>query len=479
MIPAVSLTEIDGALGVQSSGKPLLAILGCSSTGTAGEPGAYASKSDVRATFGIGPLVEAGCYAIEAYRQPVILVRVTGVTPGAIIASVDTFASPYQNATITGVPLDDAGIYIQFLNDGTVGTDAITYRISFDDQVNWTPARSMGLLSSFTIPELGITVTLEIQPVAEGDQIVVLMSGPAWQITELGTALEALGKSKIKWRIAEIVGPMSASDATAVDLIFQGFSAAGKERAWIGGARLPTFGEAESAYLASLSAAFANVDAKHGMVCAGGCHTTSGISFLKQLRSPVNAVGPRQAAISEEEDSAAIDLGSLPGVSIRDTNGNPLDHDETANPGLDDARFCVLRTWEDLAGVYINNPNLMSAEGSDFQYFQHRLVMAIGKEALYAYLRRRLSKAVSVDKTTGFILESEALEIEAGAETAMRSALLARPKASAVEFTLSRTDNVLSTKTLTGQARITPLAYPKTIEVPIGFTNPALKIEKV
>ncbi len=56
----------------------------------------------------------------------------------------------------------------------------------------------------------------------------------------------------------------------------------------------------------------------------------------------------------------------------------------------------------------------------------------------------------------------------------LRDALLAKPKASAVRFSLSRDDNVLSTGTLTGELFVTPLAYPREIRIEVGFTNPAL-----
>ncbi len=53
-----------------------------------------------------------------------------------------------------------------------------------------------------------------------------------------------------------------------------------------------------------------------------------------------------------------------------------------------------------------------------------------------------------------------------------------KPKASAAEFVLSRTDNLLSTSTLTYQERIVPLGYPKTITGDIAFNNPALRVIK-
>jgi hypothetical protein len=58
----------------------------------------------------------------------------------------------------------------------------------------------------------------------------------------------------------------------------------------------------------------------------------------------------------------------------------------------------------------------------------------------------------------------------------MRSVLTAKPKASGIQFSLSRTDNLLSTRTLNGTARVIPLAYPETIQLQVGFLNPALQV---
>jgi hypothetical protein len=49
-----------------------------------------------------------------------------------------------------------------------------------------------------------------------------------------------------------------------------------------------------------------------------------------------------------------------------------------------------------------------------------------------------------------------------------------KPKASGWSVVLSRTDNILSTGTLTGDLRVVPLAYTKTINLTAGFSNPAL-----
>jgi hypothetical protein len=102
-------------------------------------------------------------------------------------------------------------------------------------------------------------------------------------------------------------------------------------------------------------------------------------------------------------------------------------------------------------------------------------VINLAKTVVRSYLEERVNEEILVDSTTGYILEEEALEIEAGANAALRGALLTKPKASAANLTVSRTDNLLSTKTMNCSCRVTPLAYPEFIEVEIGFENPAIQ----
>ena len=79
-----------------------------------------------------------------------------------------------------------------------------------------------------------------------------------------------------------------------------------------------------------------------------------------------------------------------------------------------------------------------------------------------------------VSRKTGFILEADAREIEAGANNVLNETLLKRGRASDATFALSRTDNVLSTKRLTGDGRIVPLAYPTQLDISLGVLNPAI-----
>ena len=193
------------------------------------------------------------------------------------------------------------------------------------------------------------------------------------------------------------------------------------------------------------------------------------------------AVAPLAATVSPEIDISAIDVGNLPGVIIKDANGNPDEHDELVTPGLDDSRFTVLRTWDGEQGVYTCNARLFSASGSDFQWFQHRRVMNLLKRTTRIYFQRRLSKPIKVDGKTGFILNSEAVAMEAGANAAIRAVIMAKPMASAGAFgpfafvKINRTTNLLQGNDLLIQEGLIPLFYPKKIIVNTGFSNPSVQ----
>jgi hypothetical protein len=477
--PKVTITELDGALGVlPPSAGALFALVGVSSSGPIDTPATYARITDIVAAFGAGPLVEAAAHYIEKYGRPVVLVRTGQTTAGAAGSVTKTGTGTTTAVVTTPTPNDDYEAYVVVIAGGEIGTAGITYQWSLDGGRTLSPVTALGTDLTITLPGAGgVVITLQDEEtLVAGDTISFRTSAPRWNTTEIGTALDALRDSAVTWELAEIVGDMAGADFDAVDPKFTGMATGGRYRAWIGGFRMPAAAESEATYLAAFSTAFGAKATVHGEICAGACWMISSVSGRQYRRPVAFVVGAREASVSHEVNIADVNLGSLPGISIRDDNGNVVHHDESVNPGLDDARATVLRTWDGIQGVYVNRPRVLSAEGSDFQLLAHRRVLNLAHAALRLYFIRRLNKPVLVDKTTGFILESEALEIESGARAAMRSVLLAKPKASGIQFALSRVDNLLSTKTLNGTARVIPLAYPEFIDLEVGFLNPALQV---
>lgn len=480
--PNVIITEQDGALGVlpPSQGR-LLAIVGPTTSGTPNKPSTYARVVDLVAAYGGGPAVEAAAHYIDVYGRPVLFVKSDANADG-MIGDLTSSANGGTSAVTVGgeAPVDDFDLVLKIIAEGTVGTAGITYKLSYDGGRSFGPTIALGTDNSVEVPDSGdLTFELGTGTLKIGATYSVRTSAPNFEDGDLKAALDALAGSAASWELCLLAGTIDADLFDTIDGKFQGMFNAGSYHGWLANARMPDQGEDEADYLDALATAFDQKATKRGSVYAGACRLSSAISGRKYRRPAVFAAGAREGSVSEEIDIADVNLGPLP-VSIRDANGNPDPdcHDESLFPGLDDARFGTLRTWgEGANGVYVNRPRIMSSEGSDFQLMPHRRVMDLTHNALRSYFIRRLNKPIRVNRTTGFILESEALEIEAGADAVMRSVLLAKPKASDVQFQLSRVDNLLSTKTLHGTARVLPLAYPEFIELDVGFVNPALLVQ--
>jgi hypothetical protein len=478
--PKIVVTELDGSLGIlPPAGSSVLAMVGVASAGAIATPATYARVKDVVAAFGSGPMVEAAAHYIERYGLPVLLSRATASTASSFgtidVTGVTGTSVVTKDAAATCD--DDYEAYLIVITGGTIGVSGITYQESLDNGRTLSPVKALGTANTLTITGSGgVAFDFAAGTLVAGDVVRLRCVAPNFDSTSLGVAIEAVKNSVVSWECLEICGPLDATMFDTVETKFASLFTAGKYRSWYGNCRLPTVGESEATYLTAMTAIFSAKSSSYGALGFGSCKLTSSVSGRKYKRPICMAFAAREAAQSQEINSADINLGSLVGVSIADANGNPDEHDESINPGADDARFVTLRTWDGIAGVYVNRPRVFSAAGSDFDITPKRRVLNLAHAALRSFFIRRLNAPIIVDSTTGFILESEALEIEAGAEAAMRSVLLATPKASGIQFSLSRTDNLLSTKTLTGSARVIPLAYPETINLDVGFLNPALRV---
>jgi hypothetical protein len=481
--PSVNITELDGALGViPSSAGKLTAFIGCATGGPLNLPAAFARVTDLVASFLGGELVEAAASYIYTTGRPALVVRAAGstapvlgvVTPTMTGTSIVTVAVPSGGAG----PVDHYEMRVKFPTGGTVGTAGIVYQVSFDGGRNYGLKTELGTLNKIAVG--GVEFSLGVGTIVAGDAFACVVHPAQWSGVELQAALTALGQSAVQWEQLSIVGTLDATTAGTVDTWCAGIrNSQHKYRSWIGAARVsnrddPAAIESEAAYLTAMTGVWSGFASTRAAISGGACRLTSGVNG-RNYRRPVSwPLVNAQGAVTEEVNVADPNLGALPGVTIRDPNGNVDEHDESINPGLDDIGLTVLRTWDGYSGTYVNRPLLKSNPGSDYTIIPYRRVMNLAEVVAYQYFVLRLNKPIRVDPTTGYILETEALEIEAGANAVLIGALLTKPKASSVSFVLSRTDNVLSTKTLTGSIRLTPLAYPETINLDTSYFNPAL-----
>lgn len=478
-IPAVTISELDGALGVlPTSAGNVLAVVGCSSAGMAAVPSTFARVQDLVAAYGYGDGVEAAAYHIKSTGRPVCFTRAEDATDGSGTAVTYT-GSGTSVVTLDVDPVHPFGLFeakVLVVLGGTIGTGPITIRYSLDDGRTYSPKISLGTATTYTVPNSGVVFNFAAGTLVTGDYWTCRTAGMRWDSTTLSAALTALNQSSVAWSQVLVAGIALPADVDTIDGLVAGWRSSNRRRSYILSARVPTIAESEATYLSSLTSAWSAKATTYGSVCAGACEAVSGVSGRRYMMPTAVVVASRQATVDEHVNVAAINLGALP-VTIKDAVGNPKHHDEFISPGLDDARFITLRTFGDSPqGVYITRPRIFSAEGSDFRLIPHRRVIDIAENALNAYFVRRLNEPVQVDSETGFITESEAIEIEEGAIATLTAVLLQAPKASGVQFTLSRTDAILTTFTLTGDARILPLGYGEYINVSVGYTNPALNI---
>lgn len=479
MIPSVNINQIDNALGVQpASGGRLLAIVGVSSAGAVGVPTAVGRPRDATAIFGTGPMAEAAAHAVEAFGRPVLCVRTGQTTDGAAsaVTSAVTGTSVITADAVTTEPLDDYEVVFRVVAGGTIGVAGITFKWSLDGGRTMSATTALGTANTFTIPGSGVTLDFAAGTLVAADSASFRTTAPQWTPAELGAAFDALKATVIDWGIVEVVGPIDATSFDTIETKVASIYASGKDVAWIGSTRLPALAESDATYQAAMSTAFAAKSSIYGALTAGALEMTSAVSGRRYVRPVSMVAGPRENSLSEEQNSADIKLGPIKGVSIVDSLGNPKHHDELKNPGFDDARFYALRTWERRPGVFVNRARLFCPVGSDFQLLAHRRTMNVALQVLRAYFEERLNSPIAVDRTTGFILEAEALAIESGANTRLASALLAKPKASDAYCVVARNENLLSTRELSADARVVPLAYAESVTLSVGFANPALNV---
>lgn len=482
--PKTSFTLLDGQLAALAQGGGILPVLGCSDSGTVDSPTGLARIKDVVATFGGGPMVEDAAYAINTHNLKVLCIR-TGDSVAGSYPNDDAVTSKDKGAGTSTVTVDNVGsepngdyeVVIRFTKGGTIGTAGIEYQWSLDGGRTFSAALALGTATAIVVPDSGgVTVDLGVGTIIAGYEVSFPTRAPNFNASELGTAMDKLKLSQVAWDLALISGVLDATTIATLETKMVGMGAAGKFKTAIGSARLPDPGETIAEYDAAVKGVFGAIQSRHIALCAGSMKLSSGVSGRQYRRVVAAGAGPLEASVAAHVNTAAQDVGGIPGASIYDQNGNPTDYDESAYGTLDDGRFYVLRSWEDAEGVYPNIPRIFSAAGSDFRIIPHRRVMNLGLKVVKAYLDRRLSKPLEANPKTGYLLESEILRIEKGATRAAESVLRSAPSCSRVRVTLSRDDNVLSGAPVTGSLKIVPLAYPEEFELEAGFENPALSI---
>lgn len=474
----VVIEQVDGALGVSGDVVgDVFAVVGTSSKGDVNYPVAFMNPADIAAYFGEGPLVEHACYL--AGGKPVVCVRMLTVTDGTCgTIDVTKWSGTSVCSIHTGSKASfEFDVILEILVGGTIGQAGIVLRYSLDGGYNWSADTALGVANTFTIPNSGgVQFDFAAGTVVAGATASVRTSGPKEDAAGALAAQAALRLSTIAWDAVHVATPQDASGIAAWDAFIADLWVKKKHKKGVVFVRGQNVGETNAAWQTALGVIRAAGTSIYLAVVAGYARATSRVSG-RRYRFPLALAFSKRASEVQRPsrtDIAEPDLGPLPGVSIIDKNGTICEHDEDQYPGLDKLHYVVAKTIPGQTGVFLEKPNIFCPDGSDYYLWQYRSVINRVADAVSSYLVHRLRKPLLVDKKTGFIRESVAVDMDNGGKACIQDVVSAGPDVSDFSFKISRADNLLVANALSHvSVRIVPLGYPNQFGVTIGFVNPA------
>jgi len=484
MLPSISITKTDGGTGVvRPSDTGVLAIIAPAAGGTANQAETFLRTDVAGSEFTGGPLVEVAAYALPVTQNPVMLVKGTASTAGAF----GSFTHVGTGATVATAhsgshPYDEYNVLVTCTLGGTIGTGPVSVKYSLDGGLTQSAEVALGTATSLTIPDTGITIDFTAATIVTGDTFAVQTTAPVDTNTDITNALEALRTTQSPWECVLVHDVADATTVSTVDSWLSALALVGKFKIAVLTARPRTIGtETEAQYKTALQGIFGSSVSNSIVLCADVGDVVSPVpgkatTGITQARPVGWAVAARLMRIPIGRDAAFVDDGPVPGFKITDTRNNVKYHDEYFNPGLDDLRLTVLRSWDGLQGAYINNANLLSSSGSDYVYAQHARIVNRASEIAFQILTKQLSRGVAKNPKAGpngerYIAEHDALRIEGAANDAIRQEL--STQVDDIKFILSRTDDISSNQgaTVHGQIEAVSFAYIKKFAVTVGFVK--------
>ncbi len=480
-LPNVTLVKKNGQTGTaRPSATGILAIIACANAGSFNAPSSHTKNSLAYAEFGDGALAEYGAHIMSATQKQVLLVRANATGVGAYGTPVQTGAGTSVLAvnTATLKPFDDFQVLLTFVTGGTRGTAGITYTYSLDNGLTASAVQALGVATSITIPNSGVTIDLGAGTVLAGQTFAVTATGPTMANADLSAALEALRVSRASFEGILIAGTTDATMLATLQAWITAREAEGRFYHAYVNTRFRGAAETSAAFKTVLDGIYGAVAAPSVLVGADGGRIPSVLPGGRTFVRPVAlAVAARAMAIQISKMPSYKADGPVSGWSITDSRDNLLFHDENAFPGLSDSRFTTFRSFNGSTGVYINLPLLFDAVGGDYVFLPHVRVMNRACDLV----RQNLELQLSSDQrkgSNGRIVEEDAARIESSNAKILTKQIKEPGFCSDTGFLLSRTDDATSNAgvTLTCELGILPLLYVTGFNVEAKFITKAFSV---
>lgn len=409
------------------------------------------------------------------FAQPTVLVKITtGGALGTMAFDVNVGGAGYSGVPVTTSATATTSYAVAGTNVSIVFS-AATYTLNDV----WTIS-ALGAVTHSTGVGAG-SVTATSASFVSGDYNTFLSAPPSPSNSDITAGFAALiADTTYQWSIAQVVGvPVSASAAATTESTCDSAAttAFGAYRFIRVLSECPTTGSiivsggnavADTADTDSvIAAAFASTQSTQGrtQVGAGDFDCISPLTGYYQRRNGIWAEAARLNITQIKDDPGKTANGS---ISFCRT----IYRNEAVTPGLDAARLVTLRTYQGIPGFYITAGPTLALSTSDFGQIPNCRVIDRACVISYAALFPFLRSDVPVDEDTGFILASAKAKIEGIVLTQLEAGLTNNGQASAVNFEIDGSANLLSSPILPCTVTVTPVAYFYEIQVTIGFTNP-------
>ena len=464
LLPDVWFNIQDGSLGILPPPTDgVSAKIGVATSGPVGQIVSVTNLQQVRDVFGSGPLAEALATHLALSGAPVYAIRVNASVAGTI-SSVTKSGTGTGSLAVTGSPLDAFDVQVRITRDGVnLAANTAAFQYSLDGGDTWSPEIAMPTSGTYAIPGSGLTLTFSNgtsgTSFVNGDLYRFATTAPSYTLTDLNAAFDVLLGDPREWGWVHVVGAATPAVFAAV--------ATRMQQAETNYRFAFALLEAPDDTDANLLASWANSADRRVAVAAGYAELTSPLTGRVHKRSIAWVASGRLAAIPVHEHLGRIVRGPVPGVVS-------LYRDEAKTPALDEKGFTTMRTVIGRDGFYFTRGRIKAPAGSDFQFIENRRVMDRACRIVRNAALRYLNESVRVDDQ-GNIYEPDARAMEAFIEGQLIAGLVSPGHASAVQVSVKRDSNVLSTRSTTVTVRVRPLGYLEYIEANIGFVNPALE----
>lgn len=471
-IPSITQTIRDPGLGVTPAAITSFMYMGVASSGVVGTVYAFSDPQDVINTLGQGPLPEDLCYHLAIAGGPVYAIRLTGSSAGAAGSVTKTAVSTSTGTiTVAGAAYDAYVVRVEIKVTGALG--AAEFRYSLDNAVTFSPQIIVPSGGTYVIPNTNLTLTFVPGggPIIfeAGDYHTFTCTAPGYSGSDLNSGIVSLKADNTQIAAIVLSGKFATASAAATIAAAMAVHAASLFTMY---RPIRYILDAGGESAATTKTAFAAFSDARGAACYGSCVCTSAKPFTgwSAPTSPIQrVVAGRAAASLISTDLAWFGAGALQGVTS-------ITHDEFRSELMDQKNFTTLRTHQGVSGYFITNCRLMSAPGSDYEFWQDGRVMDVATYSAYSALLPFLSSSVRTT-STGAMDPRDAARWEKTVKDAERTVLLDPDNAqgtpghvSALDCKVDQVSNVLTTGAVKVTVAIRPLGYAKTITNTLSFS---------